>query len=199
MSRRVADNLRQARIDQSRQDGPSGPSATGQPDVNGSAEPAAAAGRGRGRGAAASGSGRGRQRRPSPPPPGHESYQVVNMFSITCSWLRQNCPSAWLGQCRLLALFCLSPWYAFYLELGARREHLHVQGVMKCRSPGTKTGIDNMVKHLKGFFNTQPGDNTRILIKLCQSGQTDHYMLGYIQKDKNFGHYEVGMFLLALF
>ena len=184
MSRRVADNLRQARADQSRQNGPSGPSATGQPDANGSAQPPAAAGRGRGSDAAASGRGRGRPRRPSPPPPDHESYQVVNMFSITCSSLQQNCPSAWLGQCRLFALFCLSPWYAFSLELGTRRERLHVQGVMKCCSPGTKTGTENMVKHLKGFLNTQPGDTTRILIKLCQSGQTDHYMLGYIQKDK---------------
>ena len=88
-----------------------------------------AAGRGRGRAVGGrtdvtgTGRGRGRPRRPSPPPPGHESYNVTNMFSITASQLDGNCPSAWLGQHKLFALFCLSTWFAFSLELGTRRAH----------------------------------------------------------------------------
>ena len=45
-----------------------------------------------------------------------------------------------------------------------------------------------MVGHLKAYLNIQPGDRTLILIKLCQSGQTDHYMLGYVQKDSSMAH-----------
>ena len=46
------------------------------------------------------------------------------------------------------------------------------------------------VSHLKRSLNVQPGDRTRIHIKLCQSGQTDHYMLGYVQKDSGMAHLE---------
>ncbi|KAL0021258.1 hypothetical protein WJX79_000212 [Trebouxia sp. C0005] len=84
-----------------------------------------------------------------------------------------------------------SPWFAFSLELGSRRENLHVQGVIKIRYPGDKNSIKKLTAHLKGFLNTQPGDNSRILIKLCHSGQTEQYMLGYILKDQGQTHFEV--------
>ena len=149
-------------------------------------------GRGRGRGRSTAGRGRGRRVRPTPPPPGDEFYPpVVNMFSITSGILRQNCPSIWLEAHKCFAEFCSAPWFGFSLELGTRKEHLHVQGVMKCRYPGNKDAIKQLTTHLKGFLHTVPGDNSRILIKLCHTGQTDQYMLGYIQKDKGQTHFQV--------
>ena len=62
---------------------------------------------------------------------------------------------------------------------------------MKCRYPGNKDAIKQLTTHLKGFLHTVPGDNSRILIKLCHTGQTDQYMLGYIQKDKGQTHFQV--------
>ena len=120
-----------------------------------SRSPAAVRGRGRGRNATGRGRGRGRPPAPTPPPPGHESFgPTVNMFSVTSGILRQNCPSAWLEAHRRWARFCSSPWFAFSLELGSRRDHLHVQGVVKIRYPADKRSVKDLSDHLKGFLSS---------------------------------------------
>ena len=148
---------------------------------------------GRGCNAADRGRGRGQPPAPTPPPPGHESHgSFVNTFSVTSGILGQNCPAAWLEAHRRWARCCSSPWFAFSLELGSRRDHLHVQGVAKIRFSGDKRGVKQLSDHLKGFLHPViPGNNTRVLTKLCQSGPTDQYMLGYILKDQGQSHFEV--------
>ena len=144
----------------------------------------------RGRGCNAAGCGQ--PPAPTPPSPGHESHGLtVNTFSVTSGILGQNCPSAWLEAHRRWARCCSSPWFAFSLELGSRRDPLHVQGVVKIRFPGDKRSVKQLSDHVKGFLHVIPGDNTRVLTKLCQSGPTDQYMLGYILKDQGQSHFEV--------
>lgn len=82
----------------------------------------------------------------------HQAYNNIHVFSITLSATTQNCPAAWPTQARACASAANPPWFAFTLELGSRREHLHVQGVMKCRCPGTTAGTKLRANMFKGFL-----------------------------------------------
>ena len=84
--------------------------------------------------------------------------------------------------------------FGIAMERGGKAERLHVQGVIEVRCPDTPQGRSLIERNARFNIPIPAGDNYLVNIKPLEQGQTEQYMLGYIQKDRGLAHYAIRTF-----
>ena len=143
-------------------------------------------GRGRGRGA---GRGRGGAPNPQPLPPGSPEYPL-HKWSITIGRRGAVCPGSWLSRMGdYMSAHCKAGGAAF--EVGGSAKRLHIQAVVRIRSEQTEAFKKQLSEHIKNFRPMLRGERGTVGCMFLQDHHTWSPMLGYIQKDKRQGHFEL--------
>eukprot|EP00854_Cymbomonas_tetramitiformis_P031934 gene31934-40316_t len=160
---------------------------------------------GRGRGAASGVAGRGRGRgRPiihreplqqlQDLPLGDAALDLQS-YSVFLGTANRDIPSCWLDQYKVGILDVCEASEgvsgAVALERGARKNSLHAQSFITIRALREKPGEKQIRDVIKAVLNITSTDGAKVTVKKFIEGQTEIYMLGYVQKDFGKPHYRI--------
>ena len=79
----------------------------------------------------------------------------------------------------------------FATERGSAKGQLHLQGLVLVRCDCSEAGRQWISNSIKQVFPIPTGSGYKIIVKPFETGQTDLYMLGYIQKDSGEAHFHM--------
>lgn len=109
-------------------------------------------------------------------------------LSITISRKGGDMRPGWLDSAtsffgRLSKKFCLC------VEVGARAQNMHIQGVAVLPMASDKSAKNTFVKELKDALMVTPTDQAQVMVRIATEANGEKILLGYVQKDRNKAHY----------